>query len=228
MANPVDIVDALYGEELDKRDAMIDAMFSPDVTLEHFSFNIQGRPSIKNIFNLYRVLNKGKSMVQSVHFNPENNTILVNFDQEYEPRFLGSHKFNYPALTVLHLREVEEDRWMISQVKEVIDPKHFISAMPLIGSFYTSFARPLAGFSLVTLAGFFDTQTVQKAYTINQSIATIAGAIQEKADEIPVHTQNQLSSVEKVSRQESVANSNSSSNKRSLAQASEKSGSSVL
>lgn len=194
------IADSIYGDELDQRDAIVDAMFSPDATLEQLYFHVQGKSSIKNMLNLYRIFNKGKGTIESVNFNSTNKTFVVIFNQEFELRMASSSNFQYPAFTIFHLVEVEEERWMIHQVKDVVDPKNFISVMPLVGTLYNSFVRPLAGSVLATAAGYYDSATVQKTYIgKDSSMARVAAASEEKRDEFPAQTLNYLNSIEKVS-----------------------------
>jgi len=137
---------------------------SPDVKFEQFAFSVQGRSSVKHIFNLRRTFNKGQSLLENVNFNKNTFSAIASFNQELEINLLPLPKLEYPAFTIFHLKEIDDNRWMICRIQDIIDTQNIIRSIPFVGSFYESFARPLTGAALVALGSFSGGSRSQIAY----------------------------------------------------------------
>ncbi|KAI9294233.1 hypothetical protein K502DRAFT_342568 [Neoconidiobolus thromboides FSU 785] len=196
------VIDKLYSKDKSQSDSVIDTLFTHDIKYEQVLFTVQGKESVKKVFHLLKDLNAGSNIVQSFNFDSGNYQCIVSFHQEIRLPYLPLPSINFPVYTLYQFTEVNESKYMLNRIQDVVDPQSILSSLPILGGLYNSLFRPLTGAAVVSLSTFMENPHVLKAANNAEKIVTNGGdMLKEQRNQIFATTGRYIQATEKIANE---------------------------
>ncbi|KAI9307631.1 hypothetical protein BJ944DRAFT_261621 [Cunninghamella echinulata] len=124
---------------------MLDGYYFHDAFFISPIISIQGNYNIKNVFLLWKALNKQEPTIDNVCFDGE--TCVIYLTQHLKPRIFPWISINIPVIVTLYFRETDLDSglWKIYLHEETWTIEGMIQSVPLLGYWYNNIVKHLSG-----------------------------------------------------------------------------------
>ncbi|CAO3590572.1 unnamed protein product [Absidia cylindrospora] len=132
-----------------RRQRMLEVFYFQEATFVSPLLSVRGNYNIKNVFLLWKTLNRTEPIINNVCFDGE--ICVVYMTQILRPRIFPWVSLKVPVISTLYFQETDLDSglWKIHHHEETWTVEGLLESIPLLSRWYDYVVRTMAGKFLV-------------------------------------------------------------------------------